>query len=106
MALEVTDSTFAKEVLESGKPAMVDFWATWCGPCRMVAPTVEELSNEYGEQVVIAKVDVDNNQEIAAEFGIRNIPTLLFFKDGKVVDKVVGVAPKSQLEQKLKAIMN
>ncbi|MBW7869776.1 MAG: thioredoxin [Flavobacteriia bacterium] len=106
MALEVTDSTFAKEVLESGKPAMVDFWATWCGPCRMVAPTVEELSNEYGEQVVIAKVDVDNNQEVAAEFGIRNIPTLLFFKDGKVVDKVVGVAPKSQLEQKLKAIMN
>ncbi|MGB6094489.1 MAG: thioredoxin [Moheibacter sp.] len=106
MALEVTDSTFTKEVLESGKPAMVDFWATWCGPCRMVAPTVEELSNEYGEQVVIAKVDVDNNQEVAAEFGIRNIPTLLFFKDGKVVDKVVGVAPKSQLEQKLKAIMN
>ncbi len=106
MALEVTDSTFAKEVLESGKPAMVDFWATWCGHCRMVAPTVEELSNEYGEQVVIAKVDVDNNQEVAAEFGIRNIPTLLFFKDGKVVDKVVGVAPKSQLEQKLKAIMN
>jgi len=106
MALEVTDSTFAKEVLESGKPAMVDFWATWCGPCRMVAPTVEELSNEYGDEVVIAKVDVDNNQEVAAEFGIRNIPTLLFFKDGKVVDKVVGVAPKSQLEQKLKAIMN
>lgn len=106
MALEVTDTTFAKEVLESGKPAMVDFWATWCGPCRMVAPTVEELANEYGEQVVIAKVDVDNNQEVAAEFGIRNIPTLLFFKDGKVVDKVVGVAPKSQLEQKLKAIMN
>lgn len=106
MALEVTDSTFAKEVLESGKPAMVDFWATWCGPCRMVAPTVEELANEYGEEVVIAKVDVDNNQEVAAEFGIRNIPTLLFFKDGKVVDKVVGVAPKSQLEQKLKAIMN
>ncbi len=106
MALEVTDTTFAKEVLESGKPAMVDFWATWCGPCRMVAPTVEVLSKEYGDQVVIAKVDVDNNQEVAAEFGIRNIPTLLFFKDGKVVDKVVGVAPKSQLEQKLKAIMN
>lgn len=106
MALEVTDSTFAKEVLESGKPAMVDFWATWCGPCRMVAPTVEELAKEYGDQAVIAKVDVDNNQEIAAEFGIRNIPTLLFFKDGKVVDKVVGVAPKAQLEQKLKAIMN
>ncbi|MDD3459364.1 MAG: thioredoxin [Weeksellaceae bacterium] len=106
MALEVTDTTFAKEVLESGKPAMVDFWATWCGPCRMVAPTVEELAKEYGDKAVIAKVDVDNNQEIAAEFGIRNIPTLLFFKDGKVVDKVVGVAPKSQLEQKLKAIMN
>lgn len=106
MALEVTDSSFEKDVLESGKPAMVDFWATWCGPCRMVAPTVEEIANEYGDQAVIAKVDVDNNQEVAAEYGIRNIPTILFFKDGKVVDKVVGVAPKSQLEQKLKAIMN
>ncbi|MFA5620216.1 MAG: thioredoxin [Weeksellaceae bacterium] len=106
MAIEVTDDSFAKEVLESGKPAMVDFWAVWCGPCRMVAPTVEEISNEYGDQAVIAKVDVDNNQRIAAEYGIRNIPTILFFKDGQVVDKVVGVAPKSQLEQKLKAIMN
>ncbi len=106
MALEVTDSSFEKDVLESGKPAMVDFWATWCGPCRMVAPTVEEIANEYGDQAVIAKVDVDNNQEVAAEYGIRNIPTILFFKDGKVVDKVVGVAPKSQLEQKLKAMMN
>jgi thioredoxin 1 len=106
MALEVTDTSFAKDVLESGKPAMVDFWATWCGPCRMVAPTVEELAKEFEGQAVVAKVDVDNNQQIAAEYGIRNIPTILFFKDGQVVDKVVGVVPKAQLEQKLKAIMN
>ncbi len=106
MALEVTDTSFAKDVLESGKPAMVDFWATWCGPCRMVGPTVEELAKEYEGQAVVAKVDVDSNQQIAAEYGIRNIPTILFFKDGQVVDKVVGVVPKAQLEQKLKALMN
>lgn len=106
MALEVTDASFAKEVLKSGKPAMVDFWAAWCGPCRMVAPTVEELAKEFEGQAVVAKVDVDTNQQIAAEYGIRNIPTILFFKDGQVVDKVVGVVPKAQLEQKLKAIMN
>lgn len=106
MALEVTDNSFKKDVLESGKPALVDFWAAWCGPCRMVAPTVEELSNEYEGKAVIAKVDVDNNQQIAAEYGIRNIPTLLFFKDGEVVDKVVGVVPKAQLEEKLNALMN
>lgn len=106
MALEVTDTSFAKEVLEAGKPAMVDFWATWCGPCRMVAPTVEELAKDFDGQAIVAKVDVDNNQQIAAEYGIRNIPTILFFKDGQVVDKVVGVVPKAQLEQKLKAIMN
>jgi len=106
MALEVTDTSFAKDVLESGKPAMVDFWATWCGPCRMVGPTVEELAKEFEGQAVVAKVDVDSNQQIAAEYGIRNIPTILFFKDGQVVDKVVGVVPKAQLEQKLKALMN
>lgn len=106
MALEVTDESFVKDVLESGKPAMVDFWAIWCGPCRMVGPIVEELAKEYDGKAVVAKIDVDNNQEIAAEYGIRNIPTILFFKDGKVVDKVVGVVPKAQLEQKLQAIMN
>lgn len=106
MALEVTDASFVKEIIESGKPAMVDFWATWCGPCRMVGPTVEELAKEFEGQAVVAKVDVDNNQQVAAEYGIRNIPTILFFKDGQVVDKVVGVVPKTQLEQKLKAIMN
>lgn len=106
MALEVTDKTFKEEVLQKGMPAMVDFWATWCGPCRMVGPTVEELAKEYEGKAVVAKVDVDTNQGVAAEYGIRNIPTILFFKDGQVVDKVVGVVPKSQLEQKLKAIMN
>ncbi|HUH35763.1 MAG TPA: thioredoxin [Moheibacter sp.] len=105
MALEVTDASFENDVIKSGKPAMVDFWATWCGPCRMVGPTVEELAKEYEGQAVIAKVDVDNNQQVAADYGIRNIPTILFFKDGEVVDKVVGVVPKAQLEEKLKAIM-
>ncbi len=104
MALEVTDASFENDVINSGKPAMVDFWAVWCGPCRMVGPVVEEIAGEYNEQAVVAKVDVDTNQEIAAKYGIRNIPTILFFKDGEVVDKVVGVAPKEQLEEKLKAL--
>ena len=98
MALEVTDASFASDIIESGKPAMVDFWAVWCGPCRMVGPVVEELATEYQGKAVIGKVDVDTNQEVAAKYGIRNIPTILFFKDGEVVDKVVGVVPKEQLE--------
>ncbi len=88
--------------IESGKPAMVDFWAVWCGPCRMVGPVVEELATEYQGKAVIGKVDVDTNQEVAAKYGIRNIPTILFFKDGEVVDKVVGVVPKEQLVEKIK----
>ena len=102
MALEVTDASFASDIIESGKPAMVDFWAVWCGPCRMVGPVVEELATEYQGKAVIGKVDVDTNQEVAAKYGIRNIPTILFFKDGEVVDKVVGVVPKEQLVEKLK----
>ena len=84
---------------------MVDFWAVWCGPCRMVGPVVEELASEYQGKAVIGKVDVDTNQEVAAKYGIRNIPTILFFKDGEVVDKVVGVVPKEQLVEKLNAIL-
>ena len=84
---------------------MVDFWAVWCGPCRMVGPVVEELAAEYQGKAVVGKVDVDTNQEIAAKYGIRNIPTILFFKDGEVVDKVVGVVPKEQLQEKLNAIL-
>lgn len=105
MALEITDASFASDIIESGKPAMVDFWAVWCGPCRMVGPVVEEIAAEFQGKAIVGKVDVDTNQEVAAEFGIRNIPTILFFKDGKVVDKVVGVVPKEQLVEKLNAIL-
>ena len=103
MAIELTDSNFEEMVINSGKPALVDFWAAWCGPCRIVGPVVEELAKEYGEQAVVGKVDVDNNREIAMKYGIRNIPTLLIFKNGEVVDKQVGVAPKNVLEAKLTA---
>lgn len=105
MALEITDSSFASDIIESGKPAMVDFWAVWCGPCRMVGPIVEEIAGEFQGKAIVGKVDVDTNQEVAAKYGIRNIPTILFFKDGEVVDKVVGVAPKEQLVEKLNAIL-
>jgi len=105
MALEITDASFASDIIESGKPAMVDFWAVWCGPCRMVGPVVEEIAGEFQGKAIVGKVDVDTNQEVAAEYGIRNIPTILFFKDGQVVDKVVGVVPKEQLVEKLNAIL-
>jgi thioredoxin 1 len=103
MAIQVTDSTFNETVVNSQKVAMVDFWAEWCGPCRMIAPSVEELSKEYHDRAVIAKVNVDENPETAMQFGIRSIPTILFFKGGKVVDKQIGVVPRSVLEGKLKA---
>lgn len=103
MALELTDANFDELVLKSGKPALVDFWAEWCGPCRMVGPTVEELAKEYEGKAVVGKVNVDSNPNISTQFGIMNIPALLFFKDGKIVDKQIGVAPKSVLENKLKA---
>jgi len=105
MALAITDATFDEVVLKSDKPVMVDFWAAWCGPCRMVGPVVEEIATEMGETAVIGKVDVDAEGDLAMEFGIRNIPTLLFFKDGQVVDKHVGVATKKQLQDKLAALM-
>ena len=105
MALELTDANFAENVLKSDKPVIVDFWAVWCGPCRMVGPVVEELANDYAGKAVIGKLDVDNNPEIAQKYGIRNIPTILFMKNGEVVDKQVGAASKDVLEGKLKAIM-
>lgn len=105
MALELTDLNFDSAVLKSDKPVLVDFWAEWCGPCRMVGPIVEELAKEYEGQAVVGKVNVDENHGVAAQFGIRNIPTLLIFKNGQVVDKQVGVAPKNVLEGKLKAQM-
>jgi thioredoxin 1 len=103
MALEFTDSNFDELVMKADKPVLVDFWAEWCGPCRMVGPVVEELAKDYEGKAVIGKVNVDNNPNISAMFGIRNIPTLLFFKDGKLVDKQVGAVPKSALEAKLNA---
>ena len=101
MALEITDSNFDEVVLKSDKPVLVDFWAEWCGPCRMVGPVVEELAKEYDGKVVVGKVNVDHNPEISVKFGIRNIPALLFFKDGEIVDKQIGAVPKSVLNDKL-----
>ncbi|MDO6739103.1 thioredoxin [Wenyingzhuangia sp. 2_MG-2023] len=103
MALEITDATFEEVVLKSDKPVLVDFWAAWCGPCRMVAPIIDELTEEYEGKAVIGKVDVDANQEFAAKYGVRNIPTVLVFKGGEVVDKQVGVAPKATYAAKIDA---
>jgi thioredoxin 1 len=101
--VEVTDQTFAEIVKNSDKTVLVDFWAEWCGPCKMLTPIVEELAVEFGEQAVVAKVNVDDNMLISQEFNIRSIPTLLFFKNGEVVDKQVGYVPKNVLKQKLEA---
>ena len=103
MALELTDANFEELVLKSDKPVLVDFWAVWCGPCRMVGPFVEEISKEYEGKAVVGKLDVDNNPNVSLQFGIRNIPAMLFFKDGKVVDKQVGAVPKKVLVDKLNA---
>lgn len=103
MAIEITDANYEDLVLKSEKPVMLDFWAEWCGPCRMVGPYVEELSKEYNGKAVVGKVDVDNNPNVSMAFGIRNIPTILYFKGGKIVDKQVGAVPKSVLEDKLKS---
>ncbi len=105
MTVEVTDATFDELITNAGKPALVDLWAEWCGPCRMLTPIVKELAEEYGDKVVIAKVDVDSNPGISQKFGIRNIPTILFFKDGEVADKQVGVVPKGVLAEKLDALL-
>ena len=103
MAEKFTSSNFTEVVLQSDKPVLVDFWAEWCGPCRMVGPVVDELAKEYDGKAVIGKLDVDNNPKVATEFGIMSIPALLFFKDGKVVDKQVGAVPKHILANKLNA---
>lgn len=105
MAIHVTDADFENVVLKSTIPVMVDFWAEWCGPCKMIAPLVDELSAEYEGKAKMVKVDVDNNSDTAMKYGIRNIPTLLFFKGGEVVDKQVGVVAKSALADKINALL-
>ena len=104
MALQVTDANF-EELVNSGKPMVLDFWAEWCGPCRMVAPIIDELATEYEGRVTIGKMDVDENNDVVAQFGVRNIPTVLFFKDGQVVDKQVGAAPKATFVAQIDALL-
>ena len=105
MALEIKDTNFDELVLKSDKPVVVDFWAEWCGPCRMIGPVIEEMSKEYDGKAVIGKVNVDLNSNVSAQFGVRSIPTILFIKNGEVVDKSVGAVPKNVLAAKLDALL-
>ncbi|MBN2633696.1 MAG: thioredoxin [Bacteroidales bacterium] len=105
MALVVNDGNFEDVVVKADKPAVVDFWAEWCGPCRMIAPIIEDLSKEYEGKIVVAKCDVDDSPAIAAKYGIRNIPTVLFFKNGVIADKQVGAVPKASFVTKINALL-
>jgi thioredoxin 1 len=105
MALEITDANFEDVVLKSSQPVLVDFWAEWCGPCRMLGPIIEELSSDYNGKAVIAKLDVDTNQKFAAQFGVRNIPTVLIFKDGELVNRQVGVSQKNVYADYIDALL-
>jgi len=103
--IEVTDSSFEKEILQSDLPAIVDFWAVWCGPCKIIAPYLEQLAGEYEGKVKIAKMDVDNNPQTPTKYGIRSIPTVIFFKNGKVVDQIIGAQPKANFQEKIKKLL-
>ena len=105
MAIEITDSNFEEKVLKGSKPVIVDFWAAWCGPCRMVGPIMDEISDEYADTAVVGKVDVDTNQEFAAKYGVRNIPTVLVFKNGEVVTRQVGVASKATYTEAIDSLL-
>ncbi len=104
-AIEITDATFEQEVLKSDTPVLVDFWAVWCGPCRMIHPIVEELAKEYDGKLKVARVDVDKNSQTATQFRIMSIPSLLFFKNGEKVDQVIGAVPKQQLVEKVDSLL-
>lgn len=101
--IHLSDSSFEQEVVKSDLPVLIDFWAAWCGPCRMIAPVIDELANDYDGKAKICKLDVDSNQQTAMQFGIRSIPTILIFKGGEVVDTIVGAVPKEQILNKLKS---
>ena len=105
MSIEITDANFEELVMNSNKPVMLDFWAIWCGPCRIITPVVEEMSREYDGRAIIGKVDVDSNPNVAMKFGIRNIPTVLFIKNGEIADKQVGAGPKKIYTSKLDALL-
>lgn len=104
MALELTDSNFQNEVLNSDQPVLVDFWAAWCGPCRAIAPAIEQLADDFDGRAKVGKVDVDQNQQTAMQYNVRSIPTLLFFKNGEVVDQLIGAASKKVLAEKLESL--
>jgi thioredoxin 1 len=103
--VEITDQNFETEVIKSDKPVLIDFWAVWCGPCKLIAPIVEELANEYDGKVKIGKLDVDSNQQTSIKYGVRSIPTLLLFKDGNLKDTIIGAVPKSKIVEKINAAL-